>query len=83
MTAQEFIDREARYGAHNYHPLPTYKNNYKHLLIPPTVARHKTSAEAPISREIEIPLQAKCGGRTHISETLACASAPHCFASPL
>ena len=22
MTAQEFIDREARYGAHNYHPLP-------------------------------------------------------------
>mgnify|MGYP001779101272 FL=1 len=22
MTVQEFIDREARYGAHNYHPLP-------------------------------------------------------------
>ena len=22
MTAQEFMDREARYGAHNYHPLP-------------------------------------------------------------
>ena len=22
MTAQEFIDREARYGAHNYHPIP-------------------------------------------------------------
>lgn len=22
MTAQEFIDREVRYGAHNYHPLP-------------------------------------------------------------
>lgn len=22
MTTQEFIDREARYGAHNYHPLP-------------------------------------------------------------
>ena len=22
MKAQEFIDREARYGAHNYHPLP-------------------------------------------------------------
>ena len=22
MTAQEFIDREARYGAHHYHPLP-------------------------------------------------------------
>ena len=22
MTAQEFIDREARYGAHDYHPLP-------------------------------------------------------------
>ena len=22
MTAQEFIDREASYGAHNYHPLP-------------------------------------------------------------
>jgi len=22
MTAQEFIDREARYAAHNYHPLP-------------------------------------------------------------
>ena len=22
MTAPEFIDREARYGAHNYHPLP-------------------------------------------------------------
>ena len=22
MTSQEFIDREARYGAHNYHPLP-------------------------------------------------------------
>ena len=22
MTAQEFIDREARYGAHTYHPLP-------------------------------------------------------------
>ena len=22
MTEQEFIDREARYGAHNYHPLP-------------------------------------------------------------
>ena len=61
----------------------TYKNNYKHLLIPPAVARHKTSAEAAISREIEIPLQAKRGGRTHMSETLACASAPHCFASLL
>ena len=22
MTEQEYMDREAQYGAHNYHPLP-------------------------------------------------------------
>ena len=29
MTAQEFIDREARYGAHNYHPYLWYSNGEK------------------------------------------------------
>lgn len=63
--------------------IPTYKNNFDHLFIPPTVARHKTSAKAANSREIEIPLQAKRGGQKNVPETPACASAPHRFASPL
>ena len=33
MTAQEFIDREARYGAHNYHPLPVVLDRGEGLYV--------------------------------------------------
>ncbi len=33
MTAQEFIDREARYGAHNYHPLPVVLERGKGIYV--------------------------------------------------
>lgn len=62
----------------------TYKNNTIHPLILPTVARHKTSAKAAISREIEIPLQAKRGGQRDVPETPACAvRAPSLCITPL
>ncbi|MEG2228872.1 MAG: ornithine--oxo-acid transaminase [Odoribacter sp.] len=33
MTAQEFMDRESRYGAHNYHPLPVVLERGKGIYV--------------------------------------------------
>ena len=39
MTAQEFIDREARYGAHNYHPLPVVLERGEGIYVWDTVGK--------------------------------------------
>ena len=33
MTAQDYMDREARYGAHNYHPLPVVLDRGKGIYV--------------------------------------------------
>lgn len=33
MTQQEYIERESRYGAHNYHPLPVVLQRGKGIFV--------------------------------------------------
>ncbi len=48
MTQQEYIERESRYGAHNYHPLPVVLQRGKGIFVWIPTGRSISTSSPPI-----------------------------------